>query len=780
MKSIVFLGNYAPRCCGIATFTQDLRDSVMRTQPDLQAPVVMVSDHPGAYAYPPEVSVVLEEGSRPDYRRVAREINRSGAEVVSLQHEFGIYGGADGEWLIDLLGELRMPVVTTCHTVLKNPSEGQKRTLREIARLSSRMVVMAEKGREFLRDVFGVPDRKITTIAHGIPDLRVSDSERLNLRRDLGWEDRKVLLTFGLLSHNKGVEYAIRALPEIVREHPEALYVVVGATHPNLVREHGESYRDHLMELAAELGVADNLAFINRFVARDELVRLIAAADIYLTPYLNEAQITSGTLAFAFGLGKPVISTPYWHAQELLADNAGILIPFRDSGALASAVSHLFEHDADRLRMSAQAYRRGLAMSWSEVGKLYHQVLEEASRETVKKAPAILQPTRFQPELAPGFSFPPSLVQLERMTGEFGIFQHSKLLDPDEAHGFCTDDNARAAIFLTEAAGTAAPVNTPVLRHLLARSRACLWSAWNPSTRRFRNFMDVRGEWLEDCGSEDSHGRTLWALGTLLAKEPNRDVRNSSGHLFSEGCVEVRNFTSPRAWAFALLGLAKYRTVFPSDPAAWSLQKNLSSRLVDLFQRTAERGWRWMENSLTYDNAKIPQSLLVTYEQTGQPELRGIGLAALDFLIRSQTAPAGHFRPVGCEGFWQRGGEIAKYDQQPLEAQATIAACLQAEAVTGDPRWRHSAVGIYGWFLGKNDNGVPVSVHATGGCHDGLTRAGCNLNQGAESILAWLQSTSDMLRKPKRSLHGTPRPANLPTGQIPPAGSGMTPGHAAA
>lgn len=780
MKSLVFLGNYAPRCCGIATFTQDLRASVMGTQSDLKAPVVMVSDHPGAYAYPPEVSLVLEERSRPDYRRVAREINRSGAEVVSLQHEFGIYGGADGEWLIDLLRELRMPVVTTCHTVLKDPTEGQKRTLQEIARLSSRMVVMAEKGREFLRDVFGVPDRKISTIAHGIPDLRVSDPERLNLRQELGWEDRKVLLTFGLLSHNKGVEYAIRALPEIVRQHPEALYVVVGATHPNLVREHGESYRDHLMELAAQLGVSENLAFINRFVARDELVRLIAAADIYLTPYLNEAQITSGTLAFAFGLGKPVISTPYWHAQELLADQAGILIPFRDSGALAAAASHLFEDDDDRLRMSAQAYQRGLGMSWSEVGKLYHQVLKEASRETVNRWSVPLPGKGPQTAPPSGFSFPSSLVQLERMTGEFGIFQHSNLLEPDGKHGFCTDDNARAAIFLTEAAGTSAPVNTPVLRHLLARSTACLWSAWNPSTRRFRNFMDVRGEWLEDCGSEDSHGRTLWALGTLLARETHRDVRSSSGHLFSEGCVEVRNFTSPRAWAFALIGLAKYRAVFPADTGAWSLQKHLSSKLVDLFQRTADPDWRWMETSLTYDNAKIPQSLLVTYEQTGQPELRRIGLSALDFLIRSQTAPGGHFRPVGCEGFWQRGGEFAMYDQQPLEAQATIAACLQAEVVTGDPRWRHAATGIYGWFLGKNDNGVAISVSETGGCHDGLTRNGCNLNQGAESILAWLQSTSDMLRKPKKNQLGASRPGISPSGQIPPPGSGKTPGHAAA
>lgn len=784
MKKLAVLGNYAPRCCGIATFTQDLRASVVAAQPDLEAPVVMVSDHPEAYAYPEEVKVVLDERNRADYRRVAREINASGAEVLSLQHEFGIYGGPDGEWIIDLLNELRIPVVTTCHTVLKNPSPGQKRTLQEIARLSSKMVVMAEKGREFLRDVFEVEDAKIQIIDHGIPDLRVGDEERTELRRELKWEGRQVLLTFGLLSPNKGVEYAIRALPGIVKEHPDALYVVVGATHPNLVKEQGEAYRDSLTELARELGVLENLQFINRFVARDELVRLIAAADIYMTPYLNEAQITSGTLAFAFGLGKPVISTPYWHAAELLANNAGMLTPFRDSAALEAAALHLLNDHADRERMGAQAYERGHSMSWSEVGKVYRNVLEEASRETPARPRRII-PTPIpmsNPTDPARLAFPERFIQLERMTGDFGVFQHSRLLDPDEAHGFCTDDNARALIFLSDAAQLGASVRTAKLDQLWESSLSMLRGAFNPANGRFRNFMDVNGRWLEECGSEDSHGRALWSLGSVLAAHKDHATVEILGHLFASASVAVRQFSSPRAWAFTLLGLAKYRAVFPLDMAAGSLQKVLSARLADLFHRTAGPGWRWFEDSVTYDNARIPQALLATYAQTRQPELRLIGLASLDFLLTGQTVPGNYFRPVGCHGFWQRGGTPAKYDQQPLEAQATVVACLEAEQATGDPRWWQSAIMVHGWFHGRNDHRLPVAVTETGGCHDGLMERGFNMNQGAESILAYLQSTTDMIRAARVHREaalaaGRTMPGNVSPGPAPaPAKSG----HAAA
>ena len=382
MNSVTFLGNYAPRCCGIATFTQDLRAAVQTARPTLRAPVAMMSDDLHGYAYPEEVELVLDEKDRTAYTRAAGVLNRSGASVLSLQHEYGIYGGPAGSWLLDLLRQLHVPVVTTCHTVLRDPSPEQHRVTCEIARHSSRMVVMAEKGREFLRDHYGVPDRKIAVIPHGIPDQRLSVDERDLTRSALGWSQRRVLFTFGLLSPSKGIEHAVRALPEIVRRHPNVLYVVAGATHPNLLREKGEQYRESLRALAIELGVSAHLQFIDRFVSRDELVRLIAAADIYITPYLNEAQITSGTLAYAFGMGKPVISTPYWHAAELLANGNGMLVPFHDTAALAEAANLLIRDDDVREAMSARALNEGRRMSWQAVGQQYASVFADAAKVT--------------------------------------------------------------------------------------------------------------------------------------------------------------------------------------------------------------------------------------------------------------------------------------------------------------------------------------------------------------------------------------------------------------
>lgn len=764
MNSICFLGNYAPRCCGIATFTQDLRSAVLGAQPRLEAPVVMVSDDPLAYSYPKEVRMVLDEKNRADYGRIARAINRSGASVVSLQHEFGIYGGPSGAWLVDLLRELRMPVVTTCHTVLKNPSPSQKHIMQEIARYSNRMVVMAEKGREFLRDIFEVPDEKITVVPHGIPDMEITPGEVQELRSRLGWNGRRVLLTFGLLSPNKGLEQSIRALPEIVRRHPDTLYVVVGATHPNLVREQGESYRKGLQVLAEELGVARHVQYINRFVSRDELVRLIAAADIYLTPYLNEAQITSGTLAFAFGLGKPVISTPYWHATELLADGAGVLVPFNDVAALAEGAASLMADDERMSRMAKNAWEQGRGMTWRAVGRHYYELFAATvpAKTAVPLVPSVPVPNPGKVLSVP--VRPPELRQLERLTGANGIFQHAELRQPDPRHGFCTDDNARAAIFLTTCPQIGIRPRSPAIVDLAERSLWGVCSAFNPQNGRFRNFMDADGNWLEQCGSEDSHGRALWALGTVLAAALPSEGRVRLRKLFLDGCVSVPGFTSPRTWAFVLMGLAGYREVWPHDTVVRSLQEMLAGRLLDIHRRVAGHGWQWFENSVTYDNGKLPESLLLTYRQTQKPELRRVGIAALNFLLEAQIAPRGHFRAVGCRGFWQRGTAPAVFDQQPLEAQAMVAACLEAERATGERQWYEAARSIYAWFLGENDLGIPIADPATGGCHDGLAEGGLNLNQGAESTLAYLQATADMARatSTRPSFAGFPLPWRSP------------------
>jgi glycosyltransferase involved in cell wall biosynthesis len=739
MNTVAFLGNYAPRCCGIATFTQDLRTAVQSARPGLRAPVAMMTDAIDGYSYPEEVEIVVAQNDRAHHAQAAASLNRSGARVVSLQHEYGIYGGPCGAWLLDVLRGLRIPVVTTCHTVLRDPSPMQRHITCAIARYSAQMVVMAEKGREFLRDIYGVPDGKITVIPHGIPDSAISAEEREAARRELGWTLHRVLFTFGLLAPSKGIEHAVRALPEIVRRHPDVLYVVAGATHPNLVREEGERYRQSLLALAAELGVADHLRFIDRFVGRDELVRLIAAADIYTTPYLNEAQITSGTLAYAFGMGKPVISTPYWHAAELLADHHGILVPFRDSPALAEAAGALLDDPPAMAAMAERAYRKGRTMTWEAVGRSHAETLENAVARANRP---VLQVSSFPAPLPP-------LHHLRRMMGPHGLYQHARLAEPDLSHGYCTDDNARAAICLTNY--LRAGHREEGLPEMFDSVFGFLLRACDPLTDRFRNFMDQHGNWLERAGSEDSHGRALWALGHIVHHHPSPRVRESALHVLRPAAPVTMHFTSPRAWAFTILGLTGHLETSARDRTGEIIRDELAGRLERLYHSCADAGWKWFEDRATYDNAKIPQALLAAAWQTGNSAWRTIGLRSLQFLVKAQSAPAGHFRPVGSEGFWHRSGEPALWDQQPLEAQAMTAACLEAARHADKSLWLAEAQRSAAWFDGGNDLGAPVGDWQTGACCDGLQEAGLNLNRGAESTLAWLQSAVDLrlaLRQP--------------------------------
>lgn len=613
-----------------------------------------------------------------------------------------------------------------------------RRIIRTIAGLSDKIVVMAEKGAEFLSDIYGVPQAKIEVVAHGIPDLTVTRDETRSLRHRMGWNDRPVMLTFGLLSPNKGVEHAISALPALVREHPEVLYVVAGATHPNLVRQEGESYRQFLMNLAEELGVRGNLAFIDRFIPEKELVSLIAAADIYLTPYLSEAQITSGTLAFAFGLGKPVISTPYWYAEELLADGAGVLVPFGDSEAIAKAAGELISDDTRRTLMGARAAEKGERMRWTCVGRSYASLLlntgKPTTRTEVVPPPVLLpSPPPFQP-----------FHQLERMTGAFGIYQHAVLDRPDPRHGFCADDNARVVVLLSDTDSKITGPPSLTIRALKERCVQSLWDSYNPAQKRFRNFMDVEGRWLEEVGSEDSHGRVLWAMGVHLTGLPPHARSTAQIRVFLEGVLAARHFTSPRAWAFTLLGIGHFYETGMARPFLHEISKELANRLVRLYRGHSGRRWHWFEEVVTYDNAKLPEALLMTYARTGTPAFLETALSSLEFLLEHQTTPMGYFRPVGCHGFWRRGSHPAQYDQQPLEAQAMTAACLRASTVTGKPNWLGSAEHCFNWFTGGNEHGFSIALPETGGCYDGLMEDGVNQNQGAESILAYLISSQDL------------------------------------
>jgi glycosyltransferase involved in cell wall biosynthesis len=737
---IAFLGDYIPRRCGIATFTADICESIAAEFPAAKCIVGSVNDRPEGYDYPSRVRFELAEQELDSYGRAADFLNINNVEVVSVQHEFGIYGGPAGSYLLDFLRQVRMPVVTTLHTVLQEPNADQRAVMEQIDALSSRIIVMAERGQKMLESVYGIDPAKIDLIPHGVIDMPFIDS---NFYKDVfGVEGKTVLLTFGLLSPNKGIEHVIEAMPAILERHPEVVYLVLGATHPHLLAREGEAYREKLERLAKERGVSRQVIFYNRFATIEELKEFIGAADIYITPYLNEAQITSGTLAYTFGAGKAIVSTPYWHAQELLAGERGVLVPFRDSRAIAEGVNHFLSNPTLMTAMRKRAWKAGREMTWPVVARRYMESFERAraslsvpSRETV--AVRTIENANFPTP-------PLKLDHLFKMSDHTGIFQHAIYNVPNYHEGYCTDDNARAFIFtvlLEEMSET-----SPEIDRLATSYLAFLWYAFDANTSRFRNFMNHQREWIERSGSEDSHARALWAVGTALGRSRNEGHRNLCALLFQRGLPPVARFSSPRAWAFALLAIHEYLRTFSGDRAVSLLRDVLAGQLVDLFRANASPSWQWFERSVTYDNAKLSHALILSGHWTSQGEILDIGLTSLRWLVDSQIAEGGHFAPIGCHGFWTQGGEKARFDQQPLEAHATASACLEAFAVTRDEYWRTAARRCFEWFLGRNDLGQPLHDPATGGCRDALLQDRLNQNQGAESSLAFYLTRAEITR----------------------------------
>ena len=738
VRKIAFLGDYLPRKCGIATFTSDLLTSVAAAHPQSQCLAVAVTDIKGGYEYPEVVRFEIEEQDLPSYLRAADFLNISNVDIVCLQHEFGIFGGTAGGHILALLRELRMPIITTLHTVLREPKIEQRRVMQELISLSTRLVVMVERGRQMLQEIYQAPPSKIDLIPHGIPDVGFVDPTYF--KNQFGVEGKVVLLTFGLLSPNKGIEYVLNALPQIVAEFPDVVYIVLGATHPNELLDHGEAYRLSLEILAKRNKLEKYVIFYNRFVELENLKEFIGAADLYITPYLNEAQITSGTLAYTFGSGKAVVSTPYWHAAELLASDQGVLVPFADAAAIADAVIALLRDDARHLAMRKNAYRLGREMIWSNVAQMYMRSFELSRVEGAEQARKSLatkvldQKPRELPEL--------KLNHLSRMTDSTGIFQHAIFSVPNFSEGYCTDDNARAfilGVLLNELGEDPEQVRT-----LATTYAAFLYHAFDHKSKRFHNHMSFERRWLDEQGSEDCHARALWALGVGVGRSPYRSFQIMAGQLFTQALPVLTEFTSPRAWAFGLIGINEYLRRLHGDSLVNQTRETLTARLMELFEKNAQPGWRWFEDSLSYDNAKLPHALILSGRVTGQPAMVTRGLEALRWLTELQVSGQGHFRSIGTNGFYPRAGVRADFDQQPIEAQATASACLEAYRVTSDVWWYEQAQCAFDWFIGWNDLGLELYSPTTGGCRDGLHVDRVNRNQGAESTLAFLLSLAEM------------------------------------
>ena len=738
ISRIAFIGNYLPRQCGIATFTTDLCEAIAAEHSDTTCIAVPVNDIEDGYAYPPRVRFELTEKDLESYRRAADFLNINSVDLVCLQFEYGIFGGRAGSHILTLLRDLRVPIVTTLHTILSEPDAHQRRVLIEVAGLSDRLVVMSKRGAEFLQEIYHVSPEKIDLIPHGIPDLPFVDP---SFHKDLfGVEGKIVLLSFGLLSANKGIENVISALPAILAKHPNVVYFVVGATHPHVMRHDGEAYRFSLQWLAQEKGVAGQVIFYNRFVSLEELVEFIGAADIYITPYLNPAQIVSGTLAYTVGAGKAVISTPYWYADEVLADERGMLVPFRDPAALAEQVIDLLDNEAKRHGMRKRAYLYGREMIWPQVARRYMESFQRARAERRHfSAPGfVVKALDKRPAELPALK----LDHLRRMTDDTGIFQHAIFTVPNYREGYTIDDNARA---LTVSA-LLEELGNEETSDLTSRYFAFVWYAFNSETGRFRNFMDYQRNWLEENGSDDSHGRTLWALGTVLGRSNTPALQSMAGWVFEKALPAILHTSSPRAWAFALIGIHEYLHRFAGDRRVTQVREQLAGRLLKLYQNNRADEWRWYEKSLTYCNAALPHALLTCGQGIPNSDMSEAGLESLSWLADLQRADetGGHFVPIGSNGFYQRGGERARFDQQPVEAQAMVSACLEAHRITGDKSWYKEARCAFDWFLGRNDLDLPIYDPTTGGCRDGLHPDRPNENQGAESSLAYLQAVLEL------------------------------------
>ncbi len=737
INKVIFIGNYSPRKCGIATFTTDLCESFSLKFPETTCHVMPVTDIPEGYSYPDRVRFEITEQDIDSYKKAAEFINISNADIVCLQHEYGIFGGQSGSHILTLLRSIQIPIVTTFHTVLQEPSQRQELIFKEIAELSQAVVVMTMKAVELLTTRYNIPEKKIRVIPHGIPEIAFIDPSYYKDQYDV--EGKTVLLTFGLLSPNKGIEFVIRALPEIVKTFPSVVYIILGQTHPNLLRNEGENYRIGLQRLATELEVEKHVRFHNRFVSMEDLKEFLVMTDIYITPYLTEQQIVSGTLAYSFGSGNAVISTPFWHAAELLSEGRGILVPFKNSNAISEAVIKLLSNDAERNAIRKKAFLIGKDMTWPNIVEKYKEVFVEAqlSKPVSAKHRKSIEPLESETRDLPDFK----LDHIIRMTDSTGILQHAKFSIPNYQEGYCIDDNARALILLSYLQEMG--IDSRKIERLGYIYLAFLSYAFNEKNGRFRNFLDYRHEWLEDAGSEDSHGRTIWALGTCIGHTKHSGFQNLASELIKKAISIVTSFTSPRAWAFTLIGIHEYLRCFPDDQKVQAICRNLSSKLLEIYQQNSEPEWKWFEQSLTYANAQLSLALILSGRRLQDDLMYTEGLSSLRWLCHVQSDNRNNFRPVGADSFYKRNGPFPLFDQQPIEAQATLSACLQAFRATKDTYWYGEAWKAFQWYLGRNPLSASLYDPHTGGCCDALHADRVNLNQGAESTLAFLLSLAE-------------------------------------
>lgn len=746
MPSTIILASYVPRRCGIATFTGALVEGLHQVIHDPPVSVAAL-DPPGIrLAYPPEVRHRIRASDRRAYARLASDLAASGTELLVVQHEYGIFGGPSGVFLLDLLEATDLPVITTLHTILARPTPLQERILRAVIGRSRTVVTMAERGRTVLCQRYGADPGAVTVIPHGVPAF---DIHPRRAKARLGLGGRGLLLSLGLLGPHKRVEDVLDALALVSDRLEDVTFAIVGATHPGLLRRSGEAYRRSLVERVATLGLGDRVMFVDRYLDEDELVTWMSASDVFVTPYADAQQASSGTLAYAMAAGAAVVSTPYEHARELLAEDRGVLVPFGDVPALADALASLLLDDERRVAMGRRGREAGRAMAWPRVAARYAELFMGVARGS--RAPGIPDPGarpravvqvsrgRTASIVTAGIPLPIARTHLDALRASDGVTQFAHGLVPDRSSGACTDDVARALL-----------VDLRHVRLLPGRSIEAaleadltfLAAAIDPGTGRFRNLRMPTGDWVPTTGSEDAHGRAIMALGAATSRDIPAVLRSRARRLFRDALRATSALRWARPIAYSILGCVAAIGDHAVAPRARVASRELLARLADAVGRAAAQdpGWPWPEGRCTYDNGIIAEALVRGGAVHGDRDAADLGLRVLDWLVSAQTGPDGVGRPIGNEGWWPRGGRPARWDQQPIEAGSLVSAAVTAWEVTSDDRWAAEAERWFAWFLGANDLGVPLADPTRGACRDGLGRSGANGNEGAEATLAWLMA----------------------------------------
>ena len=733
---LAYIGTYPPRECGIGTFTKSLLHSMVSDNgSDTKANkgfVVALNDYEQTYSYPEEVKLIIRQEQQADYLEAANFINLSGADLCILEHEFGIFGGQNGVYILPLLHRLEIPLVVTLHTVLKSPSYNEKAVLKEICKMASKIVVMSHKAVGFLTNIYEVPEEKIAFIEHGVPDFHFDQAQS---KKEFKLENKKVLLTFGFIGRNKGIETVIKALPKIIEKHPEVLYMVLGKTHPNVLRHSGEEYRSYLHRLIKNLNVTDHVLFLNEFIDQKELFKYLAACDVYITPYLNEAQITSGTLSYAMGTGCAVLSTPYWYASELLADGRGRLFNFNNSEELTTILNELLDKPALLKDIQRKAYEYGSQITWPNIGGKYNAmanvVLTEPRKAIVKKE------TIIDPLLLPPFS----LAHIKRLTDDTGIIQHAKFGIPNLKEGYCLDDNARALLMVLMAfrqkkdslALDLSPIYMSFIHYMQNKDGT------------FRNFLSFNRNFLDEVGSEDCFGRTIWALGYLLGNAPNDAYYQTGKLVFFDAAPNFEKLQSIRSIANTIIGISYYLRSNPSDDGMTERLRNLANTMIRHYENNTSSNWKWFEPLLAYDNGILPLALLHAAEILNDDKITEVAICTMNFLT-SITLKDGYLSIVGNKEWYKKDGERSKFAQQPIDAQAMVLMYQQAFHITKNKEYLNKLYTSFMWFLGENDLRMNLYDFETKGCCDGFENYGVNRNQGAESSLAYLISHLTVLQ----------------------------------